>query len=221
MKKNIIAAAAALLCTLPLGAQTSTDLGSWGSLQLVKSWKGQERPQSPAPYAMARFEHRSFQNVSATECYFLMAGGGCAFNKNIKADLSYEYWTLPASGNINVHKGVAAITGSLASGPLAVSLREKYELAYTPTRESMTHTLRSRLRAQYSVCDKKLTPYMMYEFFNGLTDGNWIRSLHYAGMECRISSHSSIDIFYMYHMFDSKGVNAAEHVAGIGYNLSL
>ncbi|MBO6045787.1 MAG: hypothetical protein J6P69_08070 [Bacteroidales bacterium] len=41
-------------------AQSFSDLGTWSSVQLIKSLG--------APYAMARLEHRSFDNISDTEC---------------------------------------------------------------------------------------------------------------------------------------------------------
>jgi hypothetical protein len=47
-------------------AQTSSDFGTWSSIQIVKSFG--------APYAMGRLEHRSYDHVHGTECWFAMAG---------------------------------------------------------------------------------------------------------------------------------------------------
>ena len=83
MKKLFICILAALaLCASSASAQNESDFGTWSSIQLVKSFG--------APYLMARAEHRSFENVGATECWFLMAGGGYNFNSWLKGDLSYE-----------------------------------------------------------------------------------------------------------------------------------
>ena len=69
MKKSLIAIFAALLLLSPkASAQSVSDLGTWTSIQLVKSFG--------APYAMARLEHRSFDHIQSTECWFAMAGGG-------------------------------------------------------------------------------------------------------------------------------------------------
>ena len=105
-------------------AQSVSDLGTWSSIQLIKSFG--------APFAMARLEHRSYDNIGATECWFAMAGAGYNFNKWLKGDLSYEYWSIPSAGDMVLHKGVLSFTETLKREGLAVALREKYELAYNP-----------------------------------------------------------------------------------------
>ncbi|MBQ3944303.1 MAG: hypothetical protein II670_01665 [Alphaproteobacteria bacterium] len=134
MKKRLICLLSALaLCAAPAFAQATSDLGTWSSIQLVKSFG--------APYAMARAEHRSYDHISATECWFLMAGGGYNFNSWLKGDLSYEYWKIPSAGDLVQHKAVFCFTETLKREGLAVALREKYELAYNPAAESFSHTL--------------------------------------------------------------------------------
>ena len=100
MKKIIVTllSISAVLAAKTATAQTTSDLGTWSSVQLVKSFG--------APYAMARLEHRSYDHVQATECWFAMAGGGYNFNSWLKGDLSYEYWQIPAAGGITQHKAV-------------------------------------------------------------------------------------------------------------------
>ena len=191
-------------------AQTETDLGTWSSIQLVKSFG--------APYAMARLEHRSYDSIRDTECWFAMAGGGYNFNKWLKGDLSYEYWSIPSAGNMIQHKGVLCFTETLKREGLAVALREKYELAYNPAADSFSNTLRTRLRGQYRAPDSIFTPYLMYEYFSSLDGKGWIRSLHYAGTEISLGSGHALDFFYMYHLFDRAGSTYACHVLGIGYN---
>ena len=67
MKKILLSTlCAALLFSLQGRAQSVSDLGTWSSIQLVKSFG--------APYAMARFEHRSYDRIRSTECWFVMAG---------------------------------------------------------------------------------------------------------------------------------------------------
>lgn len=214
LSRHIFAALTALLLlSANAFAQSTTDLGSWCSLQLVK-------PLGDT-YAMARLEHRSFEDIGATECYFAMAGGGYNFTKWLKADLSYEYWKIPSAGNLTTQKGVACVTATLKRDALAVSAREKYELAFTDGAAGPKGTLRSRLRAQYSLGSAAVTPYFMYEFFNGFGNTNWVRSLHYFGADVKLGGRSSLDLFYMYHLFPGAGEIKACNVLGAGLTVVL
>ena len=65
---------------------------------------------------MARLEHRSFDSVRSTECWFAMVGGGYNFNKWLKGDLSYEYWSIPSAGKMDQHKAVLNFTETLRHG---------------------------------------------------------------------------------------------------------
>ena len=212
MKKIIVTLLAffAVFATKTATAQTTSDLGTWSSVQLVKSFG--------APYAMARLEHRSYDHVQATECWFAMAGGGYNFNSWLKGDLSYEYWQIPAAGGIVQHKAVLCLTETLKREGLAVALREKYELAYNPDAGAVTNTLRTRLRGQYRAPESRWTPYLMYEFFSSFDTGKWVRSLHYAGTEISLGHGHSLDFFYMYHLYDRGGLTHACHLLGAGYN---
>ena len=212
MKKYIVSALSALLLlSMQAGAQSVSDYGTWTSVQLVKSFG--------APYAMARLEHRSFDHIRGTECWFAMAGGGYNFNNWLKGDLSYEYWSIPSAGDMVQHKAVLCLTETLKREGLAVALREKYELAYNPDAESFSNTLRTRLRAQYKAQDSVFTPYAMYEIFNSFDTGKWVRSLHYVGTEISLGGGHSLDFFYMYHLFDMAGLTGACHLLGAGYTL--
>ena len=210
MKKAFVTILSVLaLCAVQATAQTVSDFGTWSSIQLVKSFG--------APYAMARLEHRSYDHVSSTECWFAMAGGGYNFNSWLKGDLSYEYWRIPAAGDMVQHKAVLCLTETLRREGLAVALREKYELAYNPGAKSFSNTLRTRLRGQYKASESIFTPYLMFEFFSSLDNGKWVRSLHYAGTEISLGGGHSLDFFYMYHLYDKGGLTAACHLMGAGY----
>lgn len=211
MKKTIITLLSALLIfSLPASAQSESDFGTWSSIQLVKSFG--------APYAMARLEHRSFESVHSTECWFAMVGGGYNFNNWLKGDLSYEYWNIPSAGNMIQHKAVLSFTETLKREGLAVALREKWELAYNPASESFSNTLRTRLRGQYKAPDSAFTPYLMYEIFGSMDGKGWVRSLHYAGTEISLGGGHSLDFFYMYHLYNKGGLTGACHLLGAGYN---
>ena len=210
MKKALATLLSVLaLCTAQAAAQSASDLGTWSSIQLVKSFG--------VPYAMARLEHRSYDRISGTECWFAMAGGGYNFNSWLKGDLSYEYWSIPAAGDLVQHKAVLSLTETLKREGLAIALREKYELAYEPGAKSFSNTLRTRLRGQYKAPGSIFTPYLMFEFFSSFDNGKWVRSLHYAGTEISLGAGHSLDFFYMYHLYDKGGLTAACHLMGFGY----
>ena len=210
--KRILSITALLAIACCLRAQSSSDLGTWTSLQMVKGWEH--------TYATARLEHRSYDHISATEAYFGSVGAGYKFAPWLKADINYEFWQIPVSSSPTVHKGVLSVAATLKRETLAVSLREKYELAFTEG-GSPYGVLRSRLRAQYTIPDSAFTPYAMYEYFNYTGTGEWQRSLHYAGLEIKLSKHHGLDFFYMYHLYPSGGDLKSSNLLGIGYVLSL
>ena len=197
------------LAATPATAQVSSDLGTWSSIQLIKSFG--------APFAMARLEHRSYDHISGTECWFTMAGAGYNFNSWLKGDLSYEYWSIPSAGDLVQHKGVLALTETLGRDGLSLSVRQKYELAYNPGAKAYSNTFRARLRGQYKAPQSIFTPYLMYEYFSSFDSGKWVRSLHYAGTEISLGKGHSLDFFYMYHLYDKGGLTAACHLMGACY----
>lgn len=212
MKKAFLTILSALaLSVASASAQTVSDFGTWTNIQLIKSFG--------APYAMARLEHRSYDHMGSTECWFAMAGGGYNFNSWLKGDLSYEYWSIPSAGDLVQHKAVLSFTETLKREGLAIALKEKYELAYNPAAGSFSNTFRARLRGQYNPQGSIFTPYMMYEIFNSFDSMKWVRSLHYAGTEISLGGGHSLDLFYMYHLYDKGGLMAACHLLGIGYTL--
>ena len=216
MLKKIAACMIVFLPTL-LGAQTS-DFGSWCDVQVIKSLG--------KAYAMARLEHRSCESLSKTECALAMAGAGYRFTPWLKGDLSYEFWKIPASGDATIHKAVGSLSATLKKEELSVSLREKYELSFNAA-TAPAGTLRSRLSVNWTPKSGPFRPYLMYEFFNGLSGEGWIRSLHYAGTEIKISANHSIDVFYLLHLHpassSASGTSTVrcDHILGLGYCLYL
>lgn len=183
-------------CTLRAG-----DAGSWVNLQLNKGWQ--------SSYAFLRLEHRSNQQFSNTEATFMAAGAGYKISPWLKADLSYEHWSI--NPETTLHKAVLTSTGTLQRDGLAVSVREKLEYAINPANSATSFTLRTRLRAQYSIPETNVTPYAMAELFNWKA---WVRSLYYAGAEFKFGSHSMVDIYYLYHLPNG---SQPVHVLGLGY----
>lgn len=194
-----------IFCLLAFSVVTFTALaddgGAWLSVQVNKGWK--------SAYAFARFEHRSYENFSKTEAFFAAAGGGYKFTPWLNADVSYEYWNVYQT--ITLHKAVLCGNATLVREGLAVSVREKLEIAANPAASSVDFTLRSRLKAQYRIPNSHFAPYAMAEVFNW---SSWIRSLYYAGTEISFGKHSVLDIFYLYHV--PAGAEPV-HTAGVGY----
>lgn len=199
-----------LLTLLPatLFAQTQNDLGTWVSGQVIKNFD--------KAFATVRLEHRSFDNISATECFFAVAGGGYYLTPWLTGDLSYEYWNVPSAGDLVMHKAVASLSASHKSGDLSVAFRAKYELAFNAAGGDPSHTFRWRLRTQYAPEGWKARPYAMSELFTGVNAPAWIRSLHYLGAEIPMGKHM-LDLFYMYHLFPQGISTSSCHLLGAGY----
>ena len=200
MKSFIVAAALALSVFTPVVSRAD-DGGAWLSLQANKGWKD--------CYAFARLEYRAKNQFKSTDAWFLAAGGGYKITPWLKGDLSYEYWDVNLGTSI--HKAVLSANATLARENLAVSIREKLEFAVTPSVSATSWTLRSRLRAQYSIPNSIFTPYAMAEIFNW---SSWIRSLYYAGAEMKLSTHSVLDVYYLHHL--PAGAPAV-HLLGVAY----
>ena len=182
MRKTICLLAAALLCAAAF-AQDS-DLGSWVSVQATGT--------HGKAYGFLRGEYRANQNLGNTECRFLVLGGGYKVAPWLGADLDYELWDM---GGAYYHKAVGVLTGTLRTGSLSSSLREKYELTFKPD-GSRSSCLRSRIRTQYSL-PGAFRPYLASELFAW---SGWQRVLFYVGTEIALSEHSTIDLFYCYHI---------------------
>ena len=199
-----------LLLLLCQSLHAGGDFGMWNHLMAVKSFS------SSGAYLFARYEHRSFESASSTECFFLSAGGGYVFNRYFKADISYEYWDI--IGGTHSHKAVLMANGTLPVGDWAFSLREKWELALNPATNACTNTLRSRIRAQRRFDGAVVfTPYVQVEPFVSLDGGGWIRNLYYAGCEFTFATHHSIDLYYMYHEWNADASKAMCSILGLGY----
>lgn len=200
MKSFIVAAALALSVFTPFVSRAD-DGGAWLTLQANKGWKD--------CYAFGRLEYRAKNHFKSTDAWFLAAGGGYKFTPWLKGDLSYEYWDVNLGTSI--HKAVLSATATMTRENLSVSIKEKLEFAVTPSKSATSWTMRSRLRAQYSIPNSIFTPYAMAEIFNW---SSWIRSLYYAGAEMKLGTHSVLDVFYLHHL--PAGAPAV-HLLGVAY----
>lgn len=202
MKKTIVSL---IFLFAAITSAIADEGGSWSTVQFNKGWQ--------KSYAFLRLEHRSNNNFQHTEAMFAAAGAGLKFAPWLNADLSYEYWSI--NPDIKFHKAVLSGTGTLKENNLAVSIKEKLEFAVNPVTSSTSFTLRTRLRAQYTIPDSIFRPYAMAEVF---TWTSWIRSLHYIGTEIAINKNNTIDLFYLYHLPNG---SQPVHILGLGYYLSF
>lgn len=207
--KRLLLCCIAALSVSIASAQTPQDLGSWCSLMAVKNWGKVS--------AVVRLENRSYQKISATQNWFAVAGLGYNFNNWLSGEIGYEYWEIPSAGSLKYHKAVAGLIGTLRRENVAMSLRGKYELAFNAATGDPSGTFRTRLRAQWIPDGCPVRPYAMYEIFNGFGGKGWIRSLNYLGTDVMFGKHSSLDLFYMYHIFPVSGMVSSCHILGAGY----
>jgi len=187
----------------------NNDFGTWIHAQTMKSWGG--------PFAMARLEHRTCDDATATMAWFLAVGGGYNFTKWLSWDVCYEYWQIPSAGRAQYHKMTTELMGTMRKNELSVQLKARYELAFNAAGGSPTNILRWRIRAQYTPTVFPLRPYIMYELFNGVKGEGWMRSLHYLGVDIAFNRHNMLDIYYLYNLSPRNGQMYNYHILGVGY----
>ncbi|MCQ2166250.1 MAG: DUF2490 domain-containing protein [Bacteroidales bacterium] len=145
---------------------------------------------------------------------------GYKFTPWLKGDVAYEF-RQKYSHDLK-QRGLVSLTGTLKSGNLSVSLRERYVLEFTKKDGASAFgsgksVLRSMLTAKYSIPDTIFSPYLSTEAFTWKT---WEKARFSAGTLLRVSKRSTFDVFYMYTIFASHP-EASQHALGICYYLSL
>jgi len=213
--KHIILTAAAVFATVTAFAQDSSespdnrDFGTWIHAQTMKSFG--------KTFAMARIEHRSCEDVSATYAWFVALGGGYNFTKWLSWDICYEYWQMPTLQNAQYHKMTTELMGTMRRSELSVQLKARYELAFNAAGGSPQSLMRWRVKAQYSPSDFLLRPYVMIELFHGFGGVGWLRNLHYVGSDIALSRNHLLDVYYLYNLAPRNGDMYHYHILGLGY----
>lgn len=192
-------------CTLICKAQEDSYLGLWTDIQLNHNFNEKW-------YGSVRAEYRGTDNLKSTECWLIRPVVGYKFTKWLKFDVGYDFLKKPSSLN---HRARFSLTGTLNQGGLSVSLRERYIYAYNQDARKSSHVLRTQLKAQYKIPQSIFKPYVAVELF---TWEKWQKTRHYVGTLIDFNEHHGLDLFYMYYTFDGK---PAEHVIGVGYNITL
>ena len=203
--RHILCSLCILMLTAPAAlADESDDFGVWADVQVNKDLGKY--------YAKLRIEHRSMDNAASHDALIIRPTFGVKALPWLDVDLSYDYIVEQAC---HKHRGLLSVTGKLKQGDLSVSVRERYVYAWTIETKSSSHVLRSQLKAQYSIPDSIVRPYLAIEMF---TWTKWNKTRHYVGTELKFNPHHSLDLFYMYYTFDGK---PSRHLAGLGYNFSF
>lgn len=182
------------------------DFGIWGDVHFTKTWDN-------GIYIGLRAEGRSCDLTRSLDCWFIRPIVGYKPLKWLKFDAAYDFLMLPES--CIRHDFLFSVTGTLKRENLSVSWRERYMLMAMHDGSSLSHTLRSFLQVKYQIGESRFAPYMAIELF---TWDKWQKTRHYVGTDIRVSKHSALDIYYVYYTFAGR---PAEHIAGIGYNISL
>lgn len=103
--------------------------------------------------------------------------------------------------------------GSLTSGALKVSLRERYRHGFTG---SSYNELRTSFKVAYAVPNSWVGLYVAPEVFTWA--GKWQKTRHYVGVTYACNRTVQLEGYYMYYAFKERSV---EHIVGLGMNLNL
>lgn len=165
-------------------------------------------------YMTLQFEHRT------NECLFVRPVVGCKLTPWLKGEMAYEFRRKSSSDL--VQKGLVSLTGTLRSGNVSLSLRERYQMEFTKKDGETDYgpgssTLRSRLTVEYSIPNSILSPYLSAEAFIWKT---WEKTRFCAGTQFSVTERSTFDLFYMCTVLDSHTA-ACQHALGICYYLKL
>lgn len=205
MKKVLVVVFFVLTGLVCRAQEEDSCLGMWADVQVNHSF-------SENWYGSVRAEYRGTDNLKSTAFWFIRPIVGYKFTPWLKFDVGYDYFKKPTSLN---HRALFSLTGTLKQGGLSVSVRERYIYSYNQEAGTSTNVLRSQLKAAYKVPDSMFKPYMAVELF---TWAKWQKTWHFVGTQIDFNSHHGLDLFYVYATFDGK---PAEHVIGIGYNLTI
>lgn len=160
-------------------------------------------------YVSGYFEHENYHFQRLDSNYFRVSAG---YGILPWLKMGVNYVPVYEPGNSWLHYGEVDLVGTLKSGNLKVSIRERYRYGFTNGKNE----LRSRLKVAYSFPDSKFGIYLAPEVF---TWGNeWKKTRHYAGGTFGITDKIQLEAYYMYYAFKD---SPAENVIGFGVNFDL
>lgn len=165
-------------------------------------------------YTALQVEHRT------QECCFVRPVAGYRFTPWLKGDVGYEYrWKY---SNDVKQRGLLSLTGTLNSGNLSLSVRERYVMDFTrrdgsTAYDAPTHILRSMIKAKCRIPESMFSPYVSTEAFTWET---WNKVRMSAGTLLDVNERCSFDIYYMYCILASRPADP-QHILGVNYRIGI
>lgn len=157
------------------------------------------------------FEHDNIKYKSF-DAYYTRLTLGYKFNKWLKNDVAWDWLKEPGT---HYHRYIYDLTGTLKEGNLSVAIRERYILTHSPSSNTISHILRSRLKTQYAIPNSRVKPYLAVELF---TWDKWKKTRYYVGTTVKCNDWMEFEGFYMYYVYANK---PALHVLGLGLNFEI
>ena len=249
MKSNILYLVALLMLPLASAAQ-SDDFGVWTSV-------GVEKKINKKVSVGLEAELRTRDDVSELDRWSVGLDGQYKITKWLKVSAGYsllndnnrkityketngrpnklaEYWGVR-------HRFNVSLTGSRKFGNLQVSLRERWQYTYRPSKtidqrwdyddeefdnKPKTYNargknvLRSRLQLSYDIPNCHVEPYASAEAFNAWS----VEKMRYtAGADWKISKKHAVGIYYLYQSVhdDDDDNEPNRHVLGVEYKFKF
>ncbi|MBR2617756.1 MAG: DUF2490 domain-containing protein [Paludibacteraceae bacterium] len=139
-------------------------------------------------------------------------------HKNISFTAAYEFQYL--AGNEYRHRVKLMIIPKVQMGDFTLSLRERFHMTYSMTDQTPEWLLRSRLKLDYSIPQKPLTPYVYVEMYNPLQSNPpcWYDMVGYGvGLDWMVDEHNILGFFYEF----SHSSNGAQSIASYYHLLGV
>jgi hypothetical protein len=218
----------------------SDDFGIWSSADFKKKL-------FPGFNATIGGEFRSRDDSKKVERWAAIAGLDYEVMKHVKLSAGYVFIykniaeRTTSKGNIvssywsPYHRGYFGITGDIDFGRFNLSLRERYQYTYRPSKSVAKHDsdgeaknneeitgkgfniIRTRPMIQYNIKNSGFKPYASCEFFNSLNNSGAIKKYRIrVGSEYKLNKRNEFDFFYLFqnHSDDDEPQG---HALGIGY----
>lgn len=171
-----------------------------------------------------------------------VSGGYTLLYDNNAAKTTYHSDGTPNNGRASYwglrHRFNVSLTGKVAWGDIAVSLRERWQYTYrhektverydydnewwedTKVKGKGRNVLRSRLRVEYSIPKTHIEPYADVEIFNAWS----LQKTRYtAGIDWRLTKKHGIGIYYRYQNVDDddEDNDPDSHIIGVEYKFKF
>lgn len=171
---------------------------------------------------------RTIDNTSKTDQYFAEVGLGYRFNDFVTLEGSYRMISKQEADTAFHfrHKLFFGVKGTLPAWRFTFSGRLMYQKtmkSYIDEGNDLIpdHYARLKLKASYSTPTSPFSPFLSFEPFIPIKNGNGFeikKSRSSAGVEVRISNHSSFEAGYIYESYKKTGVPHM-NILSVSYDL--